>query len=219
MMENKKQKIKAILLLLFSLFSLEIYGQQVEQLQAFSKLVSESDNLFLKTVTESYKDGELQGTDTLIYLKQGEKLYYKTKEIEYLLDTDVLMVDKSNELIVFQKYNKKAFAPINSMPVDTTSYGNFTIDQTCQCLKSESEEEGVKTSMSIYFNSDNTLQKMIYESSIGAESYRSVTNYAIFCVEKACMSLPFPSVTNYLIQKGTTWKVQPAYKNYILNIQ
>ena len=216
-MENKK--IKVILFLLFSLFSSELYGQQVEQLQAFSKLVSESDNLFLKTVTQSYKDGELQDTDTLVYLKQGKKLYYKTKEIEYLLDTDVLMVDKSNEIIVFQKYNKKTFAPLNSMPVDTTTYGNFVIDETCQCLKNESEEEGVKTSMSIYFNPDNTLQKMIYESSVSGETYRSITNYAIFCTEKSCMTLTFPSISTYLIQKGTTWKVQPVYKNYILNIQ
>lgn len=216
-MENKK--LKVILLLLFSLFSAEIYGQQVEQLQAFSKLVTESDNLFLKTITQSYKDGILQDTDTLIYLKEGKKLYYKTKEIEYLLNIDVLMVDKSNEIIVFQKYNKKTFAPLNSMPVDTTTYGQFVIDETCQCLKNESEEEGVKTSMSIYFNKDNTLQKMIYESSTNKEIYRSVTHYAIFCVEKLCMTLPFPSITKYLIQKGTTWKVQPAYKNYILNIQ
>ena len=219
MMENKKQKIKAILLLLFSLFSLEIYGQQVEQLQAFSKLVSESDNLFLKTVTKSYKDGELQETDTLIYLKQGEKLYYKTKEIEYLLDTDVLMVDKSNEIIVFQKYNKKTFATPNSMPVDTTTYGDFVIDKNCQCLKNKSEEDGVKTSMSIYFNKDNTLQKIIYESNTGKETYSSITTYDVFCVKESCMTLPFPSITTYLIQKGTTWKVQPAYKNYILNIQ
>jgi len=219
MKENKKQKIQVIFFLLLSLFSSEIYGQQVEQLKAFSKLVTESENLFLKTVTQSYKDGELQDTDTLIYLKEGKNLYYKTKEIEYLLDTDVLMVDKDNEIIVFQKYNKKTFAPLNSMPVDTTTYGQFVIDQTCQCLKNESEEEGVKTSMSIYFNKDNTLQKIIYESRMGKETYRSVTTYAIFCVEKSCMTLPFPSITNYLIQKGTTWQVQPAYKNYILNIQ
>jgi len=217
-MKNKRL-LKIVFFLLFSLFSLETYGQQVEQLQAFSKLVSESDDLFLKTVTQSYKDGELQDTDTLVYLKQGEKLYYKTKEIEYLLDTDVLMVDKSNEIIVFQKYNKKTFVPLNSMPVDTTKYGNFVVDEACQCIKNESEEEGVKTSLSIYFNTDNTLQKMIYESSTNTETYRSVTTYAIFCVEKTCMSLPFPSVANYLIQKGTTWKVQPAYKKYILNIQ
>ena len=33
------------------------------------------------------------------------------------------------------------------------------------------------------------------------------------------MKLAFPSVATYLIQKGSTWKVQPAYKNYILTIQ
>ena len=218
-MNNKKQNLKIVVLLLFALLSSELYGQQVEQLQAFSKRVSESENLFLKTVTQSYKDGVLQDTDTLVYLKQGEKFYYKTEEIEYLQDTDVLTVDKSNEIIVFQKYNKKTFAPISSMPIDTTRYGNFLIDKACQCLKSESEEEGVKTSLSIYFNSDNTLKKIIYEYRVEGETYTSITNYAVFCVEKSCMKLAFPSVATYLIQKGSTWKVQPAYKNYILTIQ